>query len=44
MLLNEDFLGIEKLNVKSSVTFVVDEISGLLLNPSTFSITHLRPT
>ena len=44
MLLNEDFLGIENLDAITSVTFVVDEILELLLNPSTFSITHLRST
>ena len=42
MLLNEDIVDIEKPGVICSLTFVVDELSGLFLHPSIFSITHSR--
>ena len=42
MLLNEDIVDIEKPDVICSLTFVVDELSGLFLHPSIFSITHSR--
>ena len=38
MLLHEDCVGIEKPDGISSLTFVVDEFSGLFLHPSIFSI------
>ena len=40
MLLNYDIIDIEKSDGICSPTFVVDELSGLFLNPSTFSIKH----
>ena len=40
MLLNDDIVDIEKLDGICSPTFVVDELSGLFLNPSVFSIKH----
>ena len=42
MLLNEDIVDIEKPDVICSLTFVVDELSGLFLHPSIFSIIHAR--
>ena len=38
MLLNEDIVGIEKLDGICSLTFVVDEFSRLLSHSSIFSI------
>ena len=38
MLLNEDIADIEKLDGMYSLTFVVDEFSGLLLHTSIFSV------
>ena len=43
MLLNEDIVDIEKPDGICSLTFVVDEFSGLFLHPSIFSIKHSRP-
>ena len=40
MLLNEDTVDIEKPDGISSLTFDVDEVSGLFLHPSIFSIMH----
>ena len=42
MLLNEDIVHIEKPGGICSLTFVVDEFSGLFLHPSVFSIIHSR--
>ena len=42
MPLNEDIIDIEASDGIFSLTFVVDEFSGLLLHPSIFSIIHLR--
>ena len=42
MLLNDDIVDIEKLDGMCSLTFVVDEFSGLFLHPSIFSIKHSR--
>ena len=42
MLPNEDIVDIEKPVGICSLTFVVDEISGLFLHPSIFSIIHSR--
>ena len=42
MLLNDDILEIEKPDGICSLTFDVDEFSGLFLHPSIFSIIHLR--
>ena len=42
MLLNEDIGGIERPDRICSLTFLVDEFSGLFLHPSIFSIIHLR--
>ena len=42
MLLDEDIVVIEKSDGICSLTFVVDEFSGLFLHPSIFSIKHLR--
>ena len=44
MLLNEDIVDIEKHDGIHSLTFVVDEFSGLFLHPSIFSIIHSRST
>ena len=44
MLLNEDIVDIEKHDGIRSLTFVVDEFSGLFLHPSIFSIIHSRST
>ena len=41
MLLNDDITEIEKNDGICSLTFVVDEFSGLFLHPSIFSITGL---
>ena len=38
MLLHEDIIDIEKPDGICSLTFVVDEFSGLFLHPSIFSI------
>ena len=38
MVLNDGLVDIEKSNVIFSPTFVVNEFSGLFLNPSIFSI------
>ena len=42
VLLNEDIVNIEKPDGICSLTFVVDEFSGLFLHPSIFSIIHTR--
>ena len=42
MLLNEDAVDIEKPYGICSLTFVVNEFSGLYLHPSIFSIKHSR--
>ena len=42
MLVNEDIVDIEKVDGICSLTFVVDEFSGLFLHPSIFSMIHLR--
>ena len=42
MLLNDDIVDIEKLDGICSLTFVVDELSGLFLHPSIFSVIHSR--
>ena len=44
MLLNEDAVDIEKPDRICSLTFAVDEFSGLFLHPSIFSIIHSRFT
>ena len=40
MLLSDDIVDIEKPDRICSFTFVVNEISGLFLHPSVFSIKH----
>ena len=42
MVLNEDIVDTEKPDGTCLLTFVVDEISGLFLHPSTFFIIHSR--
>ena len=42
MALNDNILDIEKPDGICSLTFVVDEFSGLFLHPSIFSIIHSR--
>ena len=42
MLLNNDIVDFEKSDEICSLTFVVDEFSGLFLYPSTFSVIHSR--
>ena len=42
LLSNDDFVDIEKLEGTCSLTFVVDEFSGLFFHPSIFSIKHSR--
>ena len=42
MILNEDLVDIEKPDVVCSLTFVLDEFSGLFLHLSIFSIIHSR--
>ena len=42
MLLNDDIADIEKPDAIRSLTFVVDEFSGLFLHPSIFSIKYSR--
>ena len=42
MLLNENIVGIEKPRGVCLVTFVVDELSGIFLHPSIFSIIHSK--
>ena len=42
MLLNDDIVDIEKPGGICSLTFVVDEFSGLFLHPSVSSIIHSR--
>ena len=42
MLLNDDIVDIEKPDGIYWLPFVVDELSGLLLHPSTFSMKHSR--
>ena len=42
MLLNEDIVDIKKPDGIYSLTFFVDEFSGLFLHPSVFSIIHSR--
>ena len=43
MMLNEDIVDIEKPDGICSLIFVVDEFSGLVLDPSIFSIIHSKP-
>ena len=43
MLLNDDTVNIEKPDRICSLTFVVDEFSGLFLHPSIFSVKYSRP-
>ena len=40
MLLNDDIADTEKPDGKCLLTFVLDELSGLTLHPSIFSIIH----
>ena len=42
MLLNQNIVGIEKTDGIYSLTFVVDEFSGLFLHPSIFYIIDSR--
>ena len=42
MLLNDDILDSEKSDEICSLTFVVNQFSGLFLHPSVFSIKQLR--
>ena len=42
ILLNEDIVDIEKTDGICSLTFVVDDFSGLFIHPSIFSIGHSR--
>ena len=42
MVLNEDIVDIEKPDGICSLTFVMDEFSGLFLHPSIFCITYSR--
>ena len=42
MLLNEDIVDIEKPGGICSLTYVVEEFSGLFLHPSIFSVRQLR--
>ena len=42
MVLSEDNKDFEKPDGICSLTFVVDELSGLFLHPQTFSIIHSR--
>ena len=42
MLLKEDIVDIEKTNGMCSLTFTVDEFSGLFDHPSVFPIIHSR--
>ena len=42
LLLNEDVVGIGKPDGICSLTFVADEVWGLLLHPSIFSYKHSR--
>ena len=42
MLLNKDIVDIEKPDGICSLTFVVDQFSGLFLHPSIFSIKHSK--
>ena len=42
MLLNDDIVDIEKLDLIHLPTFVVNEFSGLLLQPSVLSMIHSR--
>ena len=42
MLFNDDIVDIGKPDGISSLTFVVNEFSGLFLHPSFFSVKHLR--
>ena len=42
LFLNEDIVGIEKHDRVCSLTFAVDEYSGLYLHPSVFSIIQSR--
>ena len=42
MFLNGDIVDIKKLDGVFSFTFVVNELSGLFLHPSIFSIKHSR--
>ena len=44
IVLNEDNVDIEKPDGICSLTSVVDEIAGLLLHPSIFSIKHSKST
>ena len=42
MLLNDDIVEIERPDEICSLTFVMNEFSGLYLHPSVFSIKHSR--
>ena len=42
MLLNEDIVDLEKPDGICSLTFAVDEFSGLFFHPSILSIIHTR--
>ena len=44
MVLNDDIADIEKADGKCLLTFVLDELSGLTLHPSIFSIIHFYYT
>ena len=44
MLLNDDIVDIAKPDGICSLTFFADEVSGLFLHPSNFSIKHSRFT
>ena len=42
MVLHEDIVDMKKVNETSSLTFVVDEFSGLFLHPLFYSIIYSR--
>ena len=42
MLLNENFVDIEKPGEMCSPIFVADEFSGMILHPTIFSVKHSR--
>ena len=43
MLLNDDIADIEKPDGICSITYVVNELSGLILHPLIFSVKHSTP-
>ena len=43
MLLHDDIVELEKPEGLCSLSFMLDEFSGLFLDPSIFSIKHSRP-